>query len=92
MHSFYLENVTTPVLYKMLEELRAGGNTVKAHPVVQGGVQVWSVEGSGILAWVHYYDSTGSRTQVTIQDKPFLVPYSLIEQKVREALRVASAS
>ena len=33
MHSFYLENVTTPVLYKMLEELRAGGNTVKAHPV-----------------------------------------------------------
>ena len=91
MHSFYLENVTTSVLYKMLEELRAGGNTVKAHPV-QGGVQVWSVEGSGILAWVHYYDSTGSRTQVTIQDKPFLVPYSLIEQKVREALRVASAS
>ncbi len=90
MHSFTLPGVTTPVLYKMLEELRAGGNTVLAGSSSSLGF-IFFVQGSGIIAQVDYYPGNLLAT-VTIQDKPFLVPYSLIEQKVREALRVASSS
>ena len=93
MHSFYLENVTTPVLYKMFEELRAGGSSIDASPMNQAPYNppAFNVCGSGIRALVQYDPGT-LRATVTIQDKPFLVPYSLIEQKVREALRVASAA
>jgi hypothetical protein len=91
MHSFWLANVSRSVLDKMLQDLRDNGNVVqesrsvlpKAHdPLVYG------VTGSGITATV-VYDPLNARACVTIESKPFLVPVSYIEQKVRESLRVA---
>jgi hypothetical protein len=87
VHSFWLESVSTPVLHKMLDELRAGGNDVRTTDMTVG--EYHTVSGSGVTAQL-VYDTINQRAQVTITDKPFLVSYSYIEGEVREALRVAS--
>lgn len=87
MHSFWLERVSTPVLHKMLDELRAGGNEVFKHNATTG--ECYGVIGSGVSAQVDY-DAISQRARVMILGQPFFVPSSCIEGKVREALRVAS--
>lgn len=89
MHSFWLANVTRPTLDKMLQDLRDNGNSVEPIMIVPGpATAAYTVQGSGITAKV-LYDTANLRALVTIEEKPFLVPVSYIEQKVRESLRVA---
>jgi len=92
MHSFWLERVSTPVLHKMLDELRANGNRVEPLMLVPAaGTENHIVQGSGVTAQV-VYDPIRMQALVTITDKPILVSYSYIEGKVRESLRVASGA
>lgn len=92
MHSFWLAQVSQPLLEKMFEQLRAGGSTVESFildPV--GSYPAWKVQGSGIIAQVAY-DRINQRALVTILSKPFLAPVSYIESEVRKSLREARNS
>lgn len=89
MHSFWLDRVTQPQLEAMLQHLRATGNQVE--PFINPEVThppCWIVRGSGIVAEV-IYGAQEQGVRVNIHSKPFLVPASMIEQKVREALKMA---
>jgi len=89
MHSFWLAQVSRPILDRMLQDLRDHGNTVEPMLIVPGpAVAGYSVQGSGITARV-VYDPSNQRACVTIEEKPWLVPVSYIEQKVRESLKAA---
>ena len=84
MQQFTLSNVSEPLLQKMFDKLRTGGNTVST--LQQDN---YTVIGSGITAQV-VYDAAAQQATVTILSKPWIVPASLIEGRVREALAVAS--
>jgi len=82
MHSFWLAQVSQPLLNKMLEQLHAGGS------VITREADTYTVEGSGITAQINY-EPTNQRALVTILSKPFLAPVSYIESEVRKALKEA---
>lgn len=88
VHYFWLAHINQSLLEKMLDCLRATGNSVESLMRVPSGGPSYVVNGSGIVAVVDY-DVGNQRALVTIQSKPFLVPASMIEQKVREALKMA---
>ena len=74
----------------MLAGLRQSGNQYRqeVNGVGNPPVDQFIVQGSGIRAVVtHYIDAQSA--VVKILDKPFFVPESMIEQKVREALAMA---
>jgi len=90
MHSFWLASVPRTVLDTMLRDLQNSGNTVEPviNPQIPNHLPTWLVKGSGITAEVIYEESS-QRALVQIHEKPWLVPVSYIEQKVRESLKVA---
>jgi hypothetical protein len=89
LHSFWLPQISAPVFEKVLQQLQQSGNTVTPIMLVpNAGNPAYTVNGSGIVAQV-VFDAANQRALVTILSKPFLVPVSYIEGKVREALRAA---
>lgn len=89
MHSFWLEGVSTPVLHKMLDELRDSGSSVNS--IIGRAIPAYAVNGSGIVAEVSY-DPIHMRALVEIRSEPMLVPFSYIESEVRRHLAVASGA
>ena len=87
LHSFWLAQITQPLLDKVLAQLRANGSQVEPMIIIPPR-PAWKVNGSGVIASV-LYDSVNQRALVQIDSKPFLVPVSYVEQQVREAVRQA---
>lgn len=79
-HQFTLPNITPPLLQRVLAVLRSEGTQVAENPAAPGE---YMLSGQGIVAYVTLF---GGQANVTIHDKPWLVPDALIEAKVRQAV------
>jgi hypothetical protein len=88
--SFTLQNTTQPLIERMLVGLRQQGSYASDAQRIPGPPETltYIVKGNGIVARVVVHIEAKA-TVITVLDKPFLVPESMIEQKVREALAMA---
>lgn len=84
---FTLNALPQEIFAKVLQQLQQQG--IRTEIVSQAGPQFeYRIQGSGITAKV-LYNSNAQLATVDILDKPFIIPTSVIEQKVRDAVAVA---
>ena len=86
MSSFTIQNLTPDIFKRVLDQLRDEGATIRPMGPEYG--EVYTVQGNNITSIVNF-DRAASLARVEILDKPFFIPASMIESRVRDAVERA---